>query len=322
MQFLAGVAFFAYLRSVAAHGGHEHDGPQPGESVAQYAQRHMASEHHIDSFDVPSFFQLHDLNRDGRWDSEEVEAIYGVHHVYSQKKSKDEVEHKKKAEHIVSTVLKRLDTNGDGFISLGELEAVGLDGLPSFDELGAEGHHYDVESEFFLHHEEQFHSTPDTQTDESYNHPEDLEHFAHHEQIERIEAEREAKYQGISVEEVLAQHEPHDHPEPPQQAEGSPDPQLIAQNPHDDQLQTPPEVLEEPPAGGAPKKINRVTPPEKQDPTMKYASAKAGAEEHGEWGAGEAGYKPPKTPSEKMRKNLPYKNGRMQYKFRRTWGDF
>jgi hypothetical protein len=25
---------------------------------------------------------------DGVWDSEEVEAIYGVHHVYSQKKSK------------------------------------------------------------------------------------------------------------------------------------------------------------------------------------------------------------------------------------------
>jgi hypothetical protein len=58
-----------------------------------------------ESFDLPSFFQLHDLNRcvhhrerafpftlkitsDGVWDSEEVEAIYGVHHVYSQKKSK------------------------------------------------------------------------------------------------------------------------------------------------------------------------------------------------------------------------------------------
>lgn len=27
-------------------------------------------------------------NRDGIWDREEIEAIYGVHHVYSQKKSK------------------------------------------------------------------------------------------------------------------------------------------------------------------------------------------------------------------------------------------
>ncbi len=61
----------------------------------------------------------------------------------------DDVEHQKKAEHIVSTVLKRLDKNGDGTITLDELEAVGLDGLPSFDELGAEGHHYDVESGAF-----------------------------------------------------------------------------------------------------------------------------------------------------------------------------
>ena len=43
-------------------------------------------------------------------------------------------------------MLKRLDKNGDESITLEELEAVGLDGLPSFDELGAEGHHYDVES--------------------------------------------------------------------------------------------------------------------------------------------------------------------------------
>ena len=58
----------------------------------------------------------------------------------------DEVEHQKKAEYIVSEVLKRLDKNGDGTITLDELEAVGLEGLPNFDELGAEGHHYDVES--------------------------------------------------------------------------------------------------------------------------------------------------------------------------------
>ncbi|KAI0800775.1 precursor to secretory protein Ssp120 [Fomes fomentarius] len=306
MQLLTTLAFFVYLRSVAAHGGHEDDGPQPGETVAQYAARHMASEHHIDSFDVPSFFQLHDLNRDNRWDKEEIEAIYGVHHIYSQKKSKDDIEHQKKAEHIVRTVLTRLDKNGDDTITLDELEAVGLDGLPSFDELGAEGHHYDVESEFFLHHEEQFHSTPETQTDEAYNHPEDLEHFAHHEQIERIEAEREAKFQGISVEEVIEQHDHHDEPQQQEHTEGgAADPQFVAQNPHDDQLEPPPPVLEDPPAssGSDPKKITRVPPPEKQDPIAKYAKVKAEAEQQGE-------------------KNLPYKGERMQYKFRRTWGDF
>jgi hypothetical protein len=73
-------------------------------------------------------------------------------------------------------VLNLVDKNKDGRISLEEFKAVGLDGLPNFDELGAEGHHYDVESgayrfamslfflsrplnsharfpEFFLHHE-------------------------------------------------------------------------------------------------------------------------------------------------------------------------
>lgn len=86
--------------------------------------------------------------------------------MYSQKKSKvrrkpfaeydsraqakastqDEIEHQGKAEFIVKTVLKRLDKNGDGVITVDELESVGLDGLPNFEVMGVEGHHYDVES--------------------------------------------------------------------------------------------------------------------------------------------------------------------------------
>ncbi len=60
-----------------------------------------------DSFDARSFFQLHDLNRrvqhrglchalrayrrvleTGVWDKDEIQAIYGMHHVYAQKQSK------------------------------------------------------------------------------------------------------------------------------------------------------------------------------------------------------------------------------------------
>lgn len=33
----------------------------------------------------------------------------------------------------------------------------------------------------------------------------------------------------------------------------------------------------------------------------------AESEVHGEWGSGEGGYKAPNGPSERMRKNLPYK---------------
>ncbi|KAF8499223.1 hypothetical protein F5888DRAFT_1611914 [Russula emetica] len=287
-------ALIFYVALTRAHGDHSHE--PDSDDAAQYAQRHMATEHHIESFDLPSFFQLHDLNGDGVWDAEEVEAIYGVHHVYSQKKSKDEEEHQQKAKLVVDTVFEAIDKDKDGKITVEEFEAAGLDALPNFENLGAEGHHYDVESEFFLHHEEQYHSTPETQEASAYNHPEDIEHFSHHEVIELEEVEREAIFQGISVEEAIAQ-----HAEPPPAS--------------DDQH----------PSGGGvkvdeqevPKKFERLTPPEQQDPALRFSRAKSDSAAHGDWGSGEAGYKPPTTPGERMRKNLPYK-----YKFRRNWGDF
>lgn len=106
-----------------------------------------------DAFDLNSFFHLHDLNNDGKLDSAEIEAIYGVHHLDSQKKSPDEAAHQAKAQRIVMEVLSKMDTNRDGFLSPEEFAAGGFAGLPDFTSLGAEGHHYDEESEFFLHHE-------------------------------------------------------------------------------------------------------------------------------------------------------------------------
>jgi len=114
----------------------------------------------------------HHHHRDGFWDRDEIQAIYGVHHVYSQKKSRvgtprvplrlstltsplfvqDEIEHQKKADHVVDTVLKALDKNGDGKISPEEFTSAGYQGLPTFDDIGVEGHHYDVESGMSTHH--------------------------------------------------------------------------------------------------------------------------------------------------------------------------
>ncbi|KAF5332539.1 hypothetical protein D9611_005141 [Ephemerocybe angulata] len=312
--------------AIAHGGGHQHSGPESGETIQQYAQRHMSKEHHIDSFDARSFFQLHDLDRDGFWNKEEIEAIYGVHHIYSQKKSKDDIEHQKKADHIVAEVLKKLDLNSDGLISPEELEKVGLDGLPNFDNMGAEGHHYDIESEFFLHHEEEFHSTPETQTDESYTHPEDLEHFAHHEAIENKEAEREAAFQGISVEDLnkerLQAQEAADAAASASASKAAaigdaataPEGQATATAAEGESAAAAVETSAKP-------GVTRVTPPEKQDPSIKFADARARAAANAEWGNGEAGYKPPAKPEEKMRRGLPYKS-RMQYKFKRNWGDF
>jgi Ca2+-binding EF-hand superfamily protein len=46
-------------------------------------------------------------------------------------------------------LLKIYDLDKDGKISADELEKVGINKLPNFDNLGAEGHHYDVESGMF-----------------------------------------------------------------------------------------------------------------------------------------------------------------------------
>lgn len=39
-----------------------------------------------------------------------------------------------------------MDRDRDGKISAKEFESKGVKALPSFDDMGAEGHHYDVES--------------------------------------------------------------------------------------------------------------------------------------------------------------------------------
>jgi nucleobindin len=123
-----------------------------------------------------------------------------------------------------------------------------------------------------------------------------LEHFAQHEAIERKEAEKEAAFAGLSVEEVLQAHEHDGEMPPPAQSQvplqdgmGSP------VNPHDDQG----ERL-------APK-YTRVPRPEKADPVAKYINAKKEGQAQGDWGEGTGGYKSPKNPADKMRKNIPYK---------------
>jgi len=103
-----------------------------------------------DAFDLQSFFALHDLNNDGVLDSSEIEAIYGVHHLESQKKSAGEAAHRAKAQRIVREVLDRMDKNHDGVLSPEEFVAAGFSGLPDFSSLGAEGHHYDEGSCYAL----------------------------------------------------------------------------------------------------------------------------------------------------------------------------
>ncbi|KAG8844343.1 hypothetical protein FRB96_003067 [Tulasnella sp. 330] len=313
------ISLASFISVTNAHGSEP--GPREGETMKQYAFRHMVNEHHIDAFDVDSFFSLHDLNSDGIWSVDEIEAIYGVHHPYSKAKTPDKQVHDSKAQAIVAEILRIMDKNGDGVVTAAEFREVGLEGLPDFSAQGAEGHHYDVESEFYLHHEEVYHNTPETQTDEAYNHPEDIEHFEHHEKIELEEENKEREYQGLDPLEKL----PEDHDQTPPAPSGEAAPK------------TPLEELADVIAAAA--DPNHITPmdgaghvvPESEldMPNPRYTrsprptgdanfqAAEEEAKSKPGYGEGPAGYKPPKGAGDKLRRNMPYK-----YKFRRNWGDF
>lgn len=124
-----------------------------------------------------------------------------------------------------------------------------------------------------------------------------------HEAIEHKEAEKEAVYQGITVEEALAAHEQAEKLYEEKMAAAQEE--VIQQqqqeqfigvdHPHADQVQQ--DSTEEPPNP----KVTRVTPPEKQDPAVKFRDAKAQAEAKGAWGDGSDGYSPPIDPGDKMR---------------------
>ncbi|BEI82513.1 hypothetical protein CcaverHIS002_0303810 [Cutaneotrichosporon cavernicola] len=201
------------LLSALAHAHGDHAAAiqsRADDESLSYAERHMAAEHHIESFDEPAFFKLHDLDLDGFWDRDEIAAIYGLRHhsVATPKKKKHDEGFE---DRVVSAVLLKLDTDGDGKVSLDEFKTGGMDSLPIIGDFKDLGHHYDEESEYFLHHEELYHSTPETQTDESYNHPEDIAHFRNHEHIEAEEDARERKFEGLAANADLTdEHKAHD----------------------------------------------------------------------------------------------------------------
>lgn len=97
-----------------------------------------------------SFFKLHDLDRDGILNRNELEAIYGLHHETSREKSADDAEHKRKTDEILAKVMSTLDKNGDGIITKTEFVSAGREGLPEFANTEGLGHHYDSEGEYFL----------------------------------------------------------------------------------------------------------------------------------------------------------------------------
>lgn len=263
----------------------------------------MHTEHHIDSFDLESFFKLHDLDMDGFWDEAEIQAIYGLHHHSMREKipQSELVEGRTKV--VVDKVLQRLDSNKDGQISLDEFLVGGQDGLPSFEGYKDLGHHYDEESEYFLHHEELYHSTPETQTDEAYNHPEDIEHFKHHRHIEDEEDARERIFEGLPPNADLSQdHVAADPLDIHEHAPGEGPTSVDAESARTtldagDEVPGPPRLHREDP-GASPQRIQKGQGPGKDD--WESARAAASGKEYG------PDHGRPRSPEERLRIGVPY----------------
>lgn len=160
-----------------AHGDHGDHGQKPiVDENASWMTKHMAEEHHADDFDAGSFFALHDYNSDGQWEPDEILRTYGLF----DESNKQVTEDRKKE--IVREVLRLADNNKDGVISKDEFDIFMIEGgtLPDFGT--GPGHHGDDEYEYEIHHWELYH---DENTKlEDLTHPEDIEHFKKHEEME------------------------------------------------------------------------------------------------------------------------------------------
>ena len=91
---------------------------------------------------------------------------------------------------VVQTVLDLYDIDKDGSVSRSEFlqKESGGQKLPDFG-MGP-GHHGDDEYEYEIHHWEKYHGGDDVKI-EDLNHPEDIEHFRKHEEMEAQQEEWE-----------------------------------------------------------------------------------------------------------------------------------
>lgn len=248
--------------SIDAHSAHEED------SSADFLTTHMDKEHHIQGFDLESAFHLHDLNSDNILEASEILKLYGVDHETAMDQSDSVDHHNSVASRILGEVMDKLDLNKDGLITKSEfVTVVGKHGLPNFNDISGLGHHYDEEGEYFLHHEELFHNSPESQKEEAYVHPEDIAHFSHHDEIEVKEDELSRIAQGLpaDVNTVEYRRQREEHAALEQERE---------------------------------RRLDAV-----RAQAAKYSTIHDEAQRRGSW----AGFKKPVDQADRLRKNIPYK---------------
>lgn len=162
------------------------------------------------------------------------------------------------------------------------------------------------------HHEEMYHNTPETQTEEAYTHPEDIAHFERHEDIERAEEDRLRKAQGLPPTDpnipLDEQTEQPDHDEKEAALFEKQRAQALAQNGLEQQVFAQQQnqqggdnsLSEEEKA-----RLERNKQSNEQSRKLKEISQKAA--ERGAWGDKGEGFRKPKDKIDRLREKIPYK---------------
>lgn len=136
-----------------------------------------AEEHHATDFDASSFFALHDYDSDGSWEPSEIQRTYGL-----MDESNKHVTDARRQE-VVDEVLRLADNNKDGVVSRDEFDVFINHEHGTLPDFGTgPGHHGDDEYEYEIHHWELYHD--ENSKLEDLTHPEDIEHFKKHEEME------------------------------------------------------------------------------------------------------------------------------------------
>ncbi|KAI5795754.1 secretory pathway protein Ssp120 [Geopyxis carbonaria] len=163
---------------------HQHHDEQPSDKPLTWAETHLRSEHHIYNYDAGAFFSLHDFDASGRLSQSELLRTYEAP--------------PERADEIWMTLKKLIVPNNVGTDAITRQEWMEWSArggvLP---DLGTGvGHHGDAEYEYEIHHFEKFHQ--DSDGDDEMIHPEDIEHFKHHDEEDAEEA-RQALLEKMAV---------------------------------------------------------------------------------------------------------------------------
>lgn len=184
VQFLFSALVCAATKNTGTEVNVEVERPPKGLSWEEW---HMDHEHQLSKYDPETFFDLHDIKRKGYLDHDDILSLYGLDRKEVIGKGDgmgqhddSEVVDKDLADRVVVFIMKLLDVDDDTKIMKSEYLDFAKRGNKMPDLGVGVGHHSDFETEYELHHWNEFHRDDDP--DIKNVHKEDIEHeLLHHE---------------------------------------------------------------------------------------------------------------------------------------------